>query len=63
VNGRSKIDSWSDRQFQRNDIRFVHQPISVQIEAKSRVDTWLSINYKTRKNAIEVNDLLSYFSK
>jgi len=55
VASHSKIDSWSNIPMQRNDNRFLNQPIHIQTEAKSRVDTWLSKNYKTRPRTFEVN--------
>ncbi len=45
---------------QRNDNRFLNQPIHIQTEAKSRVDTWLSKNYKTRPRTFEVNYFFNF---
>jgi hypothetical protein len=54
VASHSKIDTWSNIPIERNENRFINQPIPIKTEAKSRVDTWLTTDYQTRQRSVEV---------
>ena len=56
VNGRSKIDSWSNTPIQRKRKSLSNPTIYPKIEAKSRIDTWLPTDYRPRQSIIAVRE-------
>ncbi len=60
VASRSRIDTWSNVPIERNEHRLINQPIQIQTEAKSRVDTWLTTDHQTRRRTVEVNRLFTF---
>jgi hypothetical protein len=60
VASRSKIDTWSNIPIERNEHRFINQPMHIKTEAKSRVDTWLTTDYQTRQRSVEVHYLFNF---
>ena len=55
VDGRSKVDSWSTMPIQRKNTTFDPHSTYRKIEAKSRIDTWLSNDYRTRDTTVKVS--------
>ena len=57
VNGRSKIDSWSQIPIERNRKSLSNPTFNPKIEAKSRIDTWSGMDYQPRRSTIAVRKL------